>query len=89
MKAKCFNCGKEFDWEEDYQPCIECDGTGTDGVGRKCILCGGVGAVDVNADDVPVCEDCMLMEEEAESKDISHKPIKNTKVTFLRLDEGE
>ena len=89
MKTKCFNCGKEFDWEEeeeDYQPCIECDGTGTNGIGIECRACNGTGVTNLNENKVPICEDCMLIEKE---KINAHKPIKNTKVTFLRLDKGE
>ncbi len=66
MKVNCFNCGKEFEWEqpeEDWRLCNDCDGTGTDGVGNKCILCGGSGAIDVNADEIPICEDCLMLEE--------------------------
>ena len=66
VKANCFNCGKEFDWkkEEDYQHCEYCNGTGTNGVGENCIFCKGTGFIDVNEDDVPICEDCLMMEEE-------------------------
>ena len=68
MKTICFNCGKEFDWEQekDWRTCNDCNGTGTDGVGRKCILCNGVGGIDINTDDVPICEDCYNEEEDLE-----------------------
>jgi len=64
MKAKCFNCGKEFDWkqEEDYQPCEYCNGSGIDEIGNDCIICKGTGFVDVNEDAVPMCEECFFLE---------------------------
>lgn len=65
MKAKCFNCGKEFEWkkEEDWQVCEYCNGTGNDEVHERCIFCKGTGFVDVNEDDLPICEDCYVEEE--------------------------
>jgi len=65
MKAKCFNCGKEFEWDkgEDYQPCEYCNGTGNDEVSERCIFCKGTGFIDLNEDDLPICEDCLLLED--------------------------
>ena len=65
MKAKCFNCGKEFNWEqeEDWQICEYCNGKGTDEVGENCIFCKGTGFIDVNEDAVPMCEECFFLEE--------------------------
>lgn len=73
MKAHCFNCGKEFEWEpseEDYQPCEYCNGTGIDDVLNDCIFCKGTGFIDLNEDDVPICEDCLMKEEEADHENL-------------------
>jgi len=71
MNAICFNCGKEFEWEKekDYQPCEYCNGTGNDEVMNACIFCKGTGFRDLNEDDVPICKDCLMKEEEEDYKE--------------------
>ena len=71
MKAKCFLCGQEFNWEkeENYQPCEYCNGTGHDEVCNECIFCKGVGFRDINEDDVPICDDCRMRGEERKEED--------------------
>ena len=75
MKANCFNCGKEFEWEpeEDYQPCGYCDGTGNDETMNNCIFCKGTGFIDLNEDDIPICEDCLMKEEDEDYKEADHE----------------
>ena len=66
MKAHCFICGREFDFEEneDWQECNMCGGTGLDECCSMCIFCNGTGEVNIYADELPICEDCLMKEEE-------------------------
>ena len=70
MKAKCFNCGKESDWEkeEDLRICEYCNGTGNDEVHERCIFCEGTGIVDLNEDEIPTCEECLLLQDYEDKK---------------------
>lgn len=75
MKSHCFNCGREFEWEqpqEDWQLCNDCGGTGVDGI-DDCVFCGGSGVIDLNADEIPICEDCLMKEEEEIYKEADHE----------------
>ena len=60
MKVKCSNCGEKTEWEqeEDYEPCEYCGSSGIDEIGNNCIICKGTGFVDINEDDMPICEEC-------------------------------
>jgi len=57
IPAFCVYCHKKFDFEQEYNPCPECDGSG-------CSYCYGNGDIPVDRY-TPICDKCWEIQEDS------------------------